>query len=99
MSILDVLLRSWCSGKIFWPNGDSIGWDALEDLDDDELTARSFVVARLCNGPGGDEPKTETVEVWIKDKLGAPVRSVHKFTVQLPVRGKILTYQRVTNEP
>lgn len=76
-----------CSGKAFFENGHSIGWDALEDLGDDAKTALHFVENRVlpqCTG-------TEKVTVWIKDRLGAPVRSAFEFELEGPQAGRVVS--------
>lgn len=85
---------SRCSVKAFFTDGYSIGWDAREDLGDDQKTATRFVEGRVLKAVRGDQ----AVEVWVKDKLGAPVRSVFTFKLRGPVAGSILSVEETTDK-
>lgn len=83
-----------CSAKAFFEDGYSIGWDAREDTGDDQRTATQFINDRVLEGVQGDQ----SVEVWIKDKLGAPVRSVYAFKLRGPIAGSILSVEDTTQK-
>lgn len=76
-----------CSGKAFFENGHSIGWDAIEDLGDDEKTAHQFITNRVLSQCMG----TEKVTVVVKERLGAPVRSSFDFVLEGATGGRVLS--------
>ena len=79
-----------CSAKAFFEDGSAIGWNAIEDLGNDIKSAHKFLEVHVLDSVAGQQK----IEVWVKECLGAPVRSHFTFTVKGPVRGSILFRQQ-----
>ena len=72
-------MESNCSIKGFPVGGGySIGWDAWESDGDDEAAAKRFAEQRLMEATG---PEGVRWEIFIKDRLGARVRSAFVLTI------------------
>lgn len=77
-----------CSAKAFFEeDGYSIGWDALEFHNSDQETAYRWIKDRLLGKVLIGH--SAIVEVWIKERLGAPVRFIGRYKLTAPSGSRI----------
>jgi len=76
-----------CTAKAFFDCGWSIGWTAIDNLGVDMKSARKFVEDHVLSSVDGKQ----TVQVHVKARLGAPVRSIFTFVLQGPTKGSIIS--------